>query len=171
MQPKLSKFESDVCHLLDSKISTKYIINYFQKPPKSIYNAISRIRKKKKLFNSKERARIGGVSKTSSRAKRAINRDITRSPKKTNKRLLEENSLEISNRTLQRVLKDEGWSINISSKKAFLNAKKAKNRLAWAKNKLKELDNIDFRKIIFSDESGIQRNRGAQSEYMRKRGN
>ena len=83
----------------------------------------------------KERARRGRISKVSSRAKRAINRDITRSPKKTNWRILEENNLDISSRSLRRVLRAEGWTVNTCSKKSILNAKNAKNRLAWAKNR------------------------------------
>ena len=97
----------------------------------------------------------------SSRAKRAINRDILKSPKKTNSRLLKENNLDISKRTLQKVLKEEGWTVNISSKKPILDVEKAKMRLVYCKNQLKNLSNINLRKIIFSDESGIERGHGA----------
>ena len=171
MSQKLSKFEAEISRLLNADTPIKSIIKYFKKPPRSIYDAIYRIKKKKNNINNIERASKRHISKLSSRAIRAINRDIIRSPRKTNKRLLQENSLDISTRTLQRALKSEGWSINICSKKSILNAEKAKNRLDYAKRRLKELSSIDFSKIIFSDESGIQRNAGSRSEYIRKRGN
>lgn len=169
MDPKFSKFERQIKSFLDAQTPTKNIINYFKKNPRSIYNAIYRVRKKIKDISQQERASRGRVLKVSSRAKRAINRDITRSPKKTKKRLLRENNLNISISTLKRVLKDEGWVINICSKKQILNKEKARNRLAYAKNRLKELSNIDFTKIIFSDESGIERGHGSRVEFSRNR--
>ena len=83
MQPQFSTFESEVSHFLEANISIKDIIKYFKKPSRSIYDAIYRIKKKKKDLNIQERARKGRISKVSSRTRRAINRDITRSPKKT----------------------------------------------------------------------------------------
>lgn len=171
MDPKFSKFEAEVDRLLNADISIKNIINYYKKPPQSIYNAIKRIKKKKNNISQQEGASRGRISKVSPRTKRAINRDITRSPKKQKKRLISENNLDISSRTLQRVLKNEGWTTSSSKKKAILDQKKAKNRLLYAKKQLKTLSNINFDKIIFSDESGIQRGHGSRSEYSRKRQN
>ena len=70
-----------------------------KKSKDSIYNTIKRIKRKEKNFNI-ERVKAGRVSKVTSREKRVINRDLTRSPKKVNKRLLLENSLKISKRSL-----------------------------------------------------------------------
>ena len=169
MEPKFSKFESEIQQLLDLNISIKNIVKYYNKPAESIYNAIKRIKKKKKDIKKLERASRGRISKLTPRAIRALNRDITKSPKKTNRRLLNENNLDISTRTLQRVLRSEGWSITTSQKKRILNAERAKIRLKYAKAKLKELNSIDFQKIIFSDESGIQRGHGSRAEFGRKR--
>jgi hypothetical protein len=171
MDPKLSKFEAEVDRLINANIAIKNISIYFQKPLRSIYDAIYRINKKKKNITKQERASRGRVLKLSTRTRRAINRDITKSPKKTNSRLIRENNLEVSTRTLQRVLRVEGWTVNICSKKSTLNASRARERLAYAKRQLKELSNIDFKKIIFSDECGVERGHGSRSEYTRKRGN
>ena len=67
------------------------------------------------------------------------------------------------------MLKEEGWVVNICSKKQILTKERAKNRLVYAKNRLKELSNIDFTKIIFSDESGIERGHGSRVEFSRNR--
>ena len=169
MAPKFSNLEAEISRLLDAKIAIKNISTLLNKPPRAIYDAIYRIKKKKKEKNLEKRASIGRVSKSTKRTKRAINRDLTRSPKKTNKRLLKENNLNISTRSLQRLLKEQGYSCNVANKKPILNSLKAKNRLNFAKEQLKGIENIDFSKIIFSDESGIQRGHGARTEYYRKR--
>ena len=169
MDPKFSKFESQIKAFLDANTSIKNIINYYNKPPKSIYDAIYRIKKKINNISQQKRASLGRKLKVSPRAQRGLNRDIIKSPKKTKKRLLRENNLDISTRTLQRVLKDKGWVINIWTKKQILDKEKAKNRLAYAKKKLKELSNVNFKKIVFSDESGIQRGHGSRAEFGRKR--
>ena len=168
MDPKFSKFESQIKAFLDANTSIKNIINYYNKPPKSIYDAIYRIKKKINNISQQKRASLGRKLKVSPRAQRGLNRDIIKSPKKTKKRLLRENNLDISTRTLQRVLKDQGWVINICTKKQILDKEKAKNRLAYAKKKLKELSNVNFKKIVFSDESGIQRGHGSRTEFVRK---
>ena len=170
MDPKLSKFEAEIDRFLQAKMPLDSIINYFQKDPKSIYNAIYRIKRKKRIKICQDRAKRGRNPEVSDRAKRAINRDITRSPKKTKSRLLKENNLDISSRTLQRVLKAEDWTINKSTKKPILDATRARKRLAVAKERLTNLSNDQVTKIIFSDESGIQRGHGARSEFFRKRG-
>ena len=96
-------------------------------------------------------------------------RDITRSPKKTKKRLLRENNLNILTSTLKQVLKEEGWVVNIYSKKQILTKERAKNRLVYTKNRLKELSNINFTKIIFLDKSSIERGQGSRVEFSRNR--
>ena len=50
------------------------------------------------------------------------------------------------------------------------NREKARNRLILAKEQEK-LKNINLNKIIFTDESAIQRGHGSRREYYRKRGN
>jgi transposase len=169
MALKFSNLEAEISRLLDAKIAIKNISTLLNKPSRAIYDAIYRIKKKKKEKNLEKRASAGRVSKSTKRTKRAINRDLTRSPKKTNKRLLKENNLNISTRTLQRLLKEQGYSCNVANKKPILNSLKAKNRLNFAKEQLKGIENIDFSKIIFSDESGIQRGHGARTEYYRKK--
>src|SRR5205085_8577281 len=103
---------------------------------------------------------------------KVIKRDIIRSPKKINKRLLVENNLGFTKRSLQRVLKEEGATTNIAAKKPLILAKSAKLRLKYAKEQLKKLENkeINLKKIIFSDESSIQRGHGARQKYYRKFG-
>ena len=41
----------------------------------------------------------------------------------------------------------------------------------YAKQTLKNLKNINFSKVVFSDKSAIQRGHGARTEYYRKRRN
>lgn len=99
MAAKFSNFEKQVDLLLAANTSISTISNTLNRSKPSIYDAIYRIKKKKKKFNL-ERASRGRVEKLSTREKRIINRDLTRSPKKVNRRLLVENSLSITNRTL-----------------------------------------------------------------------
>ena len=56
MDLKFSKFESQIKAFLDANILIKNIINYYNISPKSIYNAIYRIRSKLKDINKQERA-------------------------------------------------------------------------------------------------------------------
>ena len=170
MDPKFSKFESEVRLLLEAKVPNSTISTTLKKSLKSIKNTIYRIKKKERDINIK-RVSTGRVSKVTSREKRVINRDLTRSPKKVNKRLLLENSLKITKRSLQRILKEEGYSTNISSKKPYIDKEKAKKRLIYAKERDKNIKNINFKKVIDSDESAIKRRHGARQEYYRKRGN
>jgi hypothetical protein len=123
--------------------------------------------KKKEKSNMERISKRGGIQKLSSREKRVIIRDLTRSPKKVNKRLLIENNLPITKRTLQRFLEKEDYSVNISKKKPFLNKEKARRRLKYCKEQQKNLKNINFNKVIFSDGSAIQRGHGARAEYYR----
>jgi transposase len=171
MALKLSKFESEVNLLLEAKTTTSIIATTLKKSLKSIKNTQQRIKRKKENSFNLERARKGPISKITPRTKRVINRDLTRSPKKENKRLLLENNLPIKKRALQRLLKEEGYSINTSSKKPIINKENAKKRLIYAKEQDKNIKKINLNKIIFSDESAIQRGHGSRTEYYRKRGN
>jgi transposase len=172
MALKLSNLEAQVNLLLKAKTPNSTISNILKKPLRSIENTIQRINKKNKDINlSIKRVRKGRVSKVTPRDKRVINRDLIKSPKKENKRLLLENSLPIKKRALQYLLKEEGYSVNISSKKPIINRENAKKRLIYAKENIKLIKNINFSKIIFSDESAIQRGHGSRPQYYRKRGN
>ena len=171
MSLKFSKFKEKVSTLLLEDYSITSISTILEKSSKSIYNTISRIKRKNNTPLPTISSKLGYSFKITKRTKRAINRDLTRSPKKTNKRIIEDNSLDLSTRSLQRLLREENYSINTSKKKQLLNATKAKNRLLYAKETLKNIKNINFNKIVFSDESAIQRRHGARTEYSRKRYN
>ena len=69
------------------------------------------------------------------------------------------------------MLREQNYSINTSKKKPLLNCEKATNRLVYAKQTLKNLKNLNFSKVIFLNESAIQRGHGARTEYYRKRRN
>jgi transposase len=172
MPQNLSKFEEKVNLLLQAKTIPKDIATTLKKPLKSIHNSIARIKKKKDYFYNSNRVKTGRVSKLSPREKRVINRDLLLSPKKTNKRILFENDLAISNRGLQRFLKEEGYYINIASKKPYISAKNAKLRVKYCKEALKSYKEkgIKVNKIVFSDESTIERGHGARPEYARTKG-
>jgi len=171
MAPEFSNLELKVNLLLEANTSINIISKILKKSSKSIYNTIQRINKKKKLnYPILNRVKRGRIKKISPREKRVINRDLTRSPKKENKRLLLENNLDISKRTLQYFLKEEDYSVNISTKKRLLNDKKAKTRDIFAKERLKKKE-LNLNKVIFSDECSIQRGHGSRAEYFRKRRN
>jgi DNA-binding CsgD family transcriptional regulator len=172
MTPNLSKFESTVQLLLEANIKPKEIATILKKDIRSIYNTRNRIKvKSNKKEDSVEKKR-GMKNKITKRDKRVIKRDILRSPKKTTKRLIVENNLGISKRRLQYFYKEEGATTNIATKKPFVSAKAAKLRLKYAKEQLNKLEEkeINLKKIIFSDESSIQRGHGARQEYYRKFG-
>lgn len=154
MEPKFSILEEKVNSFLEAKTSISIISNILKKSEKSIYNTIQRINKKKNNKTILNKVKKGRVSKLSLRDKRVINRDLTRSPKKENKRLLIENSLGVTKRSLQRFLKEEGYNINISKKKPYLNKKKADIRLKDSKIKKKD-KTIKLEKIAFSDKTAI----------------
>ena len=139
MSPKFSTYENQVQLLLEAKTPISIISSTLKRPKKSIYDTIRRIKKKKEEFNTLERVRKGRIEKLSPRDKRAINRDLTRSPKKVNKRVIIENNLEITKRSLQRFLKKEGYSINKSPRKSFLTKERAIKRLKYAKEQDKNI--------------------------------
>src|SRR6185369_11386832 len=172
MQQNLSKFEEQVNLLLQAKTLPKVIATTLKKPLKSIYNSIARIKKKNNISYNPNSVKAGRVSKLSPREKRVINRDLLLSPKKTNKRILFENDLAISNRGLQRFIKEEGYYINVASEKPYINAKNAKLRVKYCKEALKSYQEkgIKLNKIVFSDESTIERGHGARPEYARIKG-
>ena len=130
------------------------------------------LKRTKRKNSVKEKVIKTKSNKITKRVKRVIKRDIIRSPKKINKRIIIEKNLGITKRSLQRVLKEEGVTTNIATKKPFISAKLAKLRLIYAKEQLKKLENkeINLKKIIFSDESSIQRGHRARQEYYRKFG-
>ena len=171
MALNLLNFEEKVNLLLLAKTIPKVIATTLKKPLTSIYNSISRIKRKNRSLINSNRVKAGRISKLNSREKRVINRDLLLSPKKTNKRILFENSLKISTRSLQRVLKEEGYTINVATKKPYVDAKNAKLRVKYAKETIKSYKNkeIDLKKVIFSDESSIERGHGARPEYARKK--
>ena len=170
MTLNLSKFESKVQLLLEANNAPTKIATILKKDIKLIYNSINRIKKKKDKKEEEIKRYKGRPTKISKREKRVIKRDILRSLKKINKRLIIENNLGITKRSLQYVFKEEGATTNIASKKPIILAKSAKLRLKYAKEQLKKLENkeINLKKIIFSDKSFIQRGHGARQEYYRK---
>ena len=171
MEPQLSEYEKKVNLLFQANTSIKNISFILNKSNKSISNTLYRIKKKNKLFNGLNKKQNQDKIKLFKREKRIINRDLIKSPKKTNKRILYENNINITKRSLQRYLREEKYSINICNKKPFLNKKKAKIRLEYAKKIKKKLENINLNKIIFSDELVIKRGLGSRQEYYRKRRN
>ena len=88
MAENLSKFESSVNLLYTSNTPLSTISTILNKDYKSIINALNRIRKKLSNPPSIKRVDRGRISKLNLRAKRQLNRDLEKSPKKTNKRLL-----------------------------------------------------------------------------------
>ena len=169
MELKFSNFEEKISNFLEENKLISTISNILNKPTKSIYNAIQRIKTKENTILTIKKVKTGRISKISPRTKRAINRDLTRSPKKENKRLLIENNLSLSKRTLQRFLKKENYSINTTFKKPYLNKKKAATRLEFVKKQLSNLENINLNKIIFSNKLVIKKGFSSRQEYYRSR--
>jgi len=170
MATKFSNFENQVSLLLEANCSISTISTTLNKSKVFINNAIYRIKRKNKEFNL-ERVSKGRIKKLSLREERIINRNLTRSLKKVNKRLLIENDLPINKRTLQRFLKKEEYTLKKSSKKPYLNKEKARKRLLYCKEQQENIKNINFKKVIFSDESAIERGHSARAENYRKRRN
>src|SRR3954466_926944 len=109
MSVKLSKFEKEVYTLSLQQLSTSTISTILEKSSRSITDALQRIKKKKSTSIPLSKPKLGRPSKISKRATRVVNRDLERSPKKTNQRILEENNLDFSTRSLQRLLKVEKY--------------------------------------------------------------
>ena len=79
--------------------------------------------------------------------------------------------MNISKRTLQRFLKEENYHYNTSFKKPYLLKKAKRERNLYVKKQLKNIKNINFYKIIFSNESAIERGHESKQEYYRKKRN
>ena len=175
MAPKFSKLEEKVEELYTNNISISTISTILKKPKSSIYTAIRRIKDKKNNFNKTSlnlnKTKSGPIKKVENRKKRVINRELAKFPKIENKELLSLNDLNISKRTLQRFLKEENYHCNTSFKKPYLSKKAKKERYLYAKKQLKNIKKINFYKIIFSDESAIERGHGSRQEYYRKKRN
>ena len=80
MEPKFSKLEAEVDLLLRANNSPSTIISTLKRSSKTIYNTISRVKKKKDNISPLSRVKASRVSKLSSREKRVILRDLERSP-------------------------------------------------------------------------------------------
>jgi len=117
MSFKFKEFKEKVSTLLLESYSITSICTILEKSSKSIYNTISRIKRKNNIPLPTISSKLGCSFKITKRTKRAINRDLTRSSKKTTKRIIEDNSLDLSTRSLQHLLRDENYSINTSKKK------------------------------------------------------
>ena len=130
MTPKFSKLEEKVEELYINNIPINTISNITKKPKSSIYNAIRRIKDKKQNKNIKtldlKKTQNKPIKKIQNREKRIINRDFIKNLKVQNNELLLINNLDFSKRTLQRFLKEEGYSCNTSFKKAYLDKIKKK---------------------------------------------
>ena len=109
--------------------------------------------------------------KLTKREERVINRDLLKDPKMENNSLLIKNKLKILKRSLQRFLRKENYSINITCKKALLNKDKAKKRLSFLKESNKNIKKRNFNNIVFSNKAAIKRGKGGRREYYRKRQN
>ena len=151
MAPNLSELEKNVELLLKAKNPLKLIATTLKKPLTSIYNTIFRIKRKKCYLSNPKGVKAGRISKLNPREKRVINWDLLLSLKKTNKRILFENIIEISTRGLQQFLKAEGYSINVATKKPYIDAKNAKIRIKYAKETLKSFKNnrINLKKKLY----------------------
>jgi len=117
--------------------STSAISTILNKPSRSISYALQHIKRKNNTSTTLLKHKKGRPSKISKRATRVVNRDLTRSPKKTNRRILEENNLGFSTRSLQHLLKVQGYSTSTAKKKQTSNAEKAANYKKYAKKTLK----------------------------------
>jgi len=101
MAPQFSNLESKVNLLLEANTSINIISTSLKKSLSSIYNTIKRIKIKKEAKNFiLNQVKKGRIEKLKSRKKRLLNKDLTRSPKKENKRLLFKNNIDISKRIL-----------------------------------------------------------------------
>ena len=82
MSLKLSKYEQKVFSLLLENNSISSISTTLDRPSSSISNAIKRIKRKNNTPLPTISPKVGPSFKITKRTKRAINRDLTRSPKK-----------------------------------------------------------------------------------------
>ena len=100
MTPKFLKLETQVLSLLEANIEVSTITTILKKTPKSITNTIQRIKRKKNIKTILKPTIISRPKLVLARTIRSINRDLSRSPKKKNKTILENNSLDLSTRSL-----------------------------------------------------------------------
>src|SRR5690242_12411955 len=100
MTPNLLKFESEVQLLLEANSTPNKIATILKRDIEAIYNTIKRIKKKNNKKEEKIKSYKGRPRKVTKRERRVIKRDILRSPKKINRRLIVENNLGFTKRSL-----------------------------------------------------------------------
>ena len=100
MSLKLLKYKQEVLSLLLEHYSITFIGTTLDRPSSSISNTIKRIKRKNYTPLPTISSKLGSFFKITKRTKRAINRDLTRSSKEINKRIIEDNSLDLSTRSL-----------------------------------------------------------------------
>ena len=98
--PNLLKVESKVQLLLEANNAPNKIATILKRDLEAMYNAIKRTKRKNIKKVEEKKSYKGRPRKISKSEKRVIKRDILRSLKKINKRLIIENNLGITKRSL-----------------------------------------------------------------------
>lgn len=135
-------------------------------------STVNRMIAKYKLTNSlADKPRSGRPRKTTKRVDKIIKRKSITDVKKTamdiSRELREENLADVSRSTISRRLKEVGLIGRAGVKKPLISAKNKKARLDFAR-KYEHWTEIDWRKVLFSDESKFQLFGSDGRKYVRR---
>ena len=144
----LSTFEKQVDFLSSTIPTPAESAKIIKKSGLSIRNCLKRIKKKKGNILQEGAKKQGRKKTIKPRTQRQLKRHITGNAKTTNQELLKENSVEVLKRTIQRFLKEEGYSRNVAKKVLIISEKASKERLRFAKEN-KNITTLRLERIIF----------------------
>lgn len=114
--------------------------------------------------NNKSKPRPGQPKKHDARALNRILRFVRMHPKKTYAMVKAELDLPFSRDTLRRILEPHGIRKWHCAKRPFLSEEVALKRFEWVE-KHKDWSKEEWSKIIFSDESSVERGKGGAREW------
>ena len=119
----------------------------------------------KKAGTCENKHRSGCPEILSEREKRCIIKDVLKKPRITLGELADNNQLNVSEDTIQRVLTSRNLYSHIPAHKPYLTTEQEKVRLIWCKIR-QNWTKVKWREIIFSDESTFELRKESYNIYI-----
>ncbi len=156
--------------LREQGLSWNEIVKITGKDRKTVRRICKRV---KEDGSFKDRPRSGRPSKISERDRRAIVGVLRKTKKKTaesvRKEVLVSHNIQVSRKTIARVLKKSGYASRVKKKKPLLTTNQKKARLNWAK-KHATWTVDEWRNVIWSDETAFMLVNDKGREYCWTKG-
>lgn len=146
--------------------SKRFIAIELQIPRSSVQKILQNSDELDRVLGHREDLRqpIERATKITPEKKVELLESVRRNPKVTYRLLLLEHSLEIDEKTLKRFFRLHGIKGWMCKMRSHITARHAALRLAWC-NEHKDWTHDQWKSVIFSDESTVQRGSGGRREY------